>query len=322
MKTGLRFVFAGILSFMLPTLAMAEGWPTKPLTVVVPYGPGGGVDVFTRPIAAKLSENLGQPVVVENRPGAGGIIGVRHAANSSADGYTLLSGGVHQPMAEGLYPDREYDLDKDFVPIALTASVPTVLVVTNKAPFKSVKELISYAKKHPGAVNYCSSGNGTSQHIVGESFKRLTGIDITHVPYRGTAAAMVDLIAGYCSLMFDGMGTSAPQIRGGKIRPLAVITQKRSTLFPDIPTVKEAGGPDMDATIWYGWWARRGTPQAIVEQLSKSIHAALQTPSVAETWKQQGAEVPDMPLSQLDSYVHSEIERWTKTVKELGISIG
>jgi tripartite-type tricarboxylate transporter receptor subunit TctC len=216
MKTGLRFVFAGILSFTLPTLAMAEGWPTKPLTVVVPYGPGGGVDVFTRPIAAKLSENLGQPVVVENRPGAGGIIGVRHAANSSADGYTLLSGGVHQPMAEGLYPDREYDLDKDFVPIALTASVPTVLVVTNKAPFKSVKELISYAKKHPGEVNYCSSGNGTSQHIVGESFKRLTGIDITHVPYRGTAAAMVDLIAGYCSLMFDGMGTSAPQIRGGK----------------------------------------------------------------------------------------------------------
>lgn len=314
-------VLAGALGAILPGAAAAAEWPDKPMTVVVPYGPGGGVDVFTRPLAAGLAKELNQPMIVDNRPGAGGIIGVQHVAKARPDGYTFLSGGVHQPMAEGLYPRRNYDLGKDFVPVALTAYVPTVLVVNNNAPFNSVQELIAYVKAHPGEVNYCSSGNGTSQHIVGEQFKRLAGVDMVHVPYRGTAAAMTDLIAGHCSLMFDGLGTSAPQIRAGSIRPLAVATPNRSTLFPDLPTIKEAGGPAMDATIWYGWWARQGTPPAVVEQLSKAIRAALKDPAVAESWKQQGAEVPDMPFAETGPYVRGEIARWTRTVEELGISL-
>lgn len=321
MKWIINAAVAGALLGTLPGMAISADWPDRPIRVVVPYSPGGGVDVFTRPLAAALSKELGQSVVVENRPGAGGIIGVRYAASAEADGYTFLSGGVHQPMAERLYPDRNYDLGKDFTPIALTAQVPTVLVVSKQAPFNSVETLISYAKKNPEKMNYCSSGAGTAQHIVAESFKRLTGLNMTHIPYRGTAPAMTDLIAGQCLLMFDGLGTSAPQIQGGKIRPLAVLTARRSSLFPDIPTIKEAGGPDMDATIWYGWWARAGTSPAIVERMAKAIGVALNDPAVAEAWKQQGAEVPDMSFEDTGPYVRSEISRWMEAVKELGISL-
>ncbi len=321
MKWILTSVIFGTFCIAAPSTSMGAEWPDRPISVIVPYGPGGGVDVFTRPLAAGLSKELGQPVVVENRSGAGGIIGVQNAVKAAADGYTFLSGGVHQPMAEGLYPRRNYDLDKDFVPVALTAYVPTVLVVNNKAPFKSVTELIAYAKAHPGEINYCSSGNGTSQHIVGESFKRATGINMTHIPYRGTAAAMTDLLGGQCLLMFDGLGTSASQIRSGNLRPLAVVTTKRSTLFPEIPTMKEAGGPDMDATIWYGWWVRQGTPREIVERMAQAISKSLKDPAVAESWKQQGAEVPTMSFADTGPYVSSEISRWMKSVKELGISV-
>lgn len=321
MKRIMNAVVVGTLLVALPGMAVCAGWPDKPMKVVVPYSPGGGVDVFTRPLAAVLSRQLGQPMVVENRPGAGGIIGVRYAATAKADGYTFLSGGVHQPMAEGLYPDRNYDLGKDFIPIALTAQVPTVLVVSKKAPFNSVESLISYAKEHPGEINYCSSGAGTAQHITAESFKQLTGLDMTHVPYRGTAQAMTDLIAGQCLLMFDGLGTSAPQIQAGNIHPLAVLTSQRSSLLPAIPTINEAGGPDMDATIWYGWWAPAGTPPEIAKHMAKAIGIALSDPAVAEAWKQQGAEVPNMSFVETGPYVRSEISRWMETVKELGISL-
>jgi len=299
----------------------AQPWPAKPLRVIAPYGPGGGVDTFTRPLAAAVSRALGQPVIVENRPGAGGTIGVRAASLADADGLTLLSGGVHQPMAEGLYPRRGYELARDFVPVALTAYVPTVLVVNPSAPFQTVPELMAYVKNHPGEVNYCSSGNGTSQHLVAELFKRQTGLDITHIPYRGTAAAMVDLIGGQCALMFDGLGTSAGQIRGGFLRPLAMVTRQRSPIFPDVPTLFEAGGPALDATIWYGWWTRRGTPEAVVRRMGQTIAAALQDPAVSETWAAQGAQIPNMAYSDVDAYVHTEITRWTDTVKALGIAL-
>jgi len=205
--------------------------------------------------------------------------------------------------------------------VALTAVVPTVLVVNNDAPFKSVQALMAYARQHPGAVNYCSSGNGTSQHLVAELFKRQTGLDITHIPYRGTAAAMVDLIGGQCALMFDGLGTSASQIRGGYLTPLAMVTGSRSPLFPDVPTLAQAGGPALDATIWYGWWTRRGTPAAIVAHMNAAIAAALQDPAVSATWAAQGAQIPDMPYSEVDAYVRTEIARWTQTVEELGIAL-
>jgi len=321
MKKMLRWASAGIALAVLTGHTMAADWPDRMIRVVAPYGPGGGVDVFTRPIAARLTQTLGQPVIVDNRPGAGGTIGVKNVAEAPADGYAIMSGGVHQPMAEGLYAKRGYDLDKDFVPVALTARVPSVLVVTSSAPYGSVKELITYAKANPGKINYCSSGNGTAQHIVGEQFKRLAGVSMTHVPYRGTAAAMTDLIAGQCDIMFDGLGTSAQQIRGGKIRLLAVAAAKRTPLFPDAPTLKEAGGPDMDATIWYGWWVRRGTPQPVIDKLADGVRTALKDPAVADSWKQQGAEVPDMSRTDTIPYVHNEIGRWTKAVSELGITL-
>jgi tripartite-type tricarboxylate transporter receptor subunit TctC len=311
---------AGLALIVVFDLASAA-WPDKVVRIIAPYGPGGGVDIFTRPLATRLSETFGQTFVVDNRPGAGGTVGVRAAFEAPADGYTFLSGGVHQPMSEGLYPKRGYDIDKDFVPVALTARVPSVLVVTNNAPFNSVKELIAYARANPGKINYCSSGNGTAQHIVGESFKRLTGTYMTHIPYRGTAPAMTDLIGGQCQLMFDGLGTSASQIRGGRIRLIAVAAAKRTPLFPDAPTMKEAGGPEMDATIWYGWWARQGTPTEVLSRLRQAVRAALKDPSVVEAWKQQGAEVPDATDDETGPYVHAEAVRWKKAVGDLGITL-
>lgn len=309
----------GMLSALFVGTALAADWPEKTIRIVAPYGPGGGVDTFTRPIASRLAQTLGQPVIVDNRPGAGGTVGVRNVADSPADGYSFLSGGVHQPMAEELYPKRGFDIEKDFVPVALTALVPTVLVVTNSAPFRTVQELTAYAKANPGKINYCSSGNGTSQHITAESFKRLTGLSMTHIPYRGTAAAMSDLIGGQCMLMFDGLGTSAQQIRADRIRLLAVAGSSRTPLFPDTPTLKEAGGPDMDATIWYGWWARRGTPTPILNRLTQSVRAALKDPAVVEAWKAQGAAVPELSDAETNRYVQAEVARWKKTVVELAI---
>lgn len=320
MKQFFRAGVVAVATAIAATAAMAA-WPDKTARVVVPYGPGGGVDVFTRPLAAQVGRSLGQTFIVDNRAGAGGTLGVKNAADSLADGYSFLSGGVHQPMAEALYPSRGYDMDKDFVPVALTARVPTVVVVTADAPFKSLKELMAFAKSNPGKINYCSSGNGTSQHIVGEMFKRLTGTSMTHIPYRGTAAAMTDLIGGQCQVMFDGLGTSAQQIRSGKIRLLAVAAGKRTPLFPDAPTIKEAGGPEMDASIWYGWWAKQGTPSDVVLRLRAAIAAALKDPVLIETWKQQGAEAPAMADAELVLYVKSEIVRWKKAVVEYGIKV-
>lgn len=320
MKMLLCKAAGGLLSILFVSGgALAADWPDRVVRIVAPYGPGGGVDTFTRPISARLALTLGQPVIVDNRPGAGGTVGVRNVAESPADGYTVLSGGVHQPMAEELYPKRGFDIGKDFVPVTLTALVPTVLVVANAAPFKTVQELIAYAKDNPGKVDYCSSGNGTAQHISAESFKRLAGVAMTHIPYRGTAAAMTDLVGGQCMLMFDGLGTSAQQIRAGKIRLLAVAGHTRTRLFPDTPTLKEAGGPDMDATIWYGWWVRKGTPAPIVSRLAESVRTALRDPAVVEAWKAQGAAVPELNDAEISRYIQAEVVRWRKAIVDLGI---
>ena len=298
--------------------AIAE-WPDKLVKVVVPYGPGGGVDTFTRPVAARLSQQMGQQFIVENRGGAGGTIGVQAAARSNPDGYTILSGGVHQPMAEGLYADRGYDMDKDFIPVAITAVVPNVLVVTPKLQHKTVAELIAFARANPVKLTYCSSGSGTSQHIIAEMFKLATKVSILHVPHRGTAAAMITLLAGDCDMMFDGMGTSAQQIVAGKLRALALTTNKRSAHYPDIPTMQEAGGPTMDAGTWYGWWVPTGTPQAILAKLRQEVTKALAEQSVKEMWRVQGADLSPLPPEQLQSYVRSEIIRWTQLTKQAGI---
>jgi len=320
MYSLLRQTVAAALVALAAGHAIAD-WPDKPLRIVAPYSPGGGVDTFTRPIAQRMTLSLGQPVLVDNKPGAGGTIGVKSVADAPADGYTFLSGGVHQPMAEALYPKRGFDIEKDFIPVALTARVPSVLVITNSAPFQTVKEMIAYAKANPGKINYCSSGSGTAQHIVGEQFKRLAKVSMTHIPYRSTAPAMTDLIGGQCQLMFDGLGTSAQHIRAGKIKLLAVAAETRTPLFPDTPTMKEAGGPEMDATIWYGWWVKKGTPAPVIERAAQAIRAALKDSAVVEGWKTQGATVPDLSDVETVRYVQAEAIRWKKAVTEYGISV-
>jgi tripartite-type tricarboxylate transporter receptor subunit TctC len=268
-----------------------------------------------------LSEQLGSPFVIDNKAGAGGTIGVQFAAKSAPDGYTFVVGAVHQAMSESLYPNRGYDFDRDFVPVGLTAVVPNVLVINPKLPFKTAGELIVYAKENPDKLTYCSSGNGTSQHVIAELFKSNVKVKMLHIPHKGTAAAMTTFLSGNCDLMFDGMGTSASQINAGNMRALAVTTAKRSPNFPNIPTMKEAGGPDMDVGTWYGWFAPAGTPKEIILRMNKELAIALQSPDIKEIWKAQGAEAPTIPLDKQKDFVRSEINRWTQVNKQVGVTI-
>ncbi|TWT11825.1 tripartite tricarboxylate transporter substrate binding protein [Reyranella sp. CPCC 100927] len=310
-------VCGGVLASAPP--ADAEVWPARLVRIVVPYGPGGGVDAFARPIAAALNEQLPHRVVIDNRSGAGGTIGVLNAAQSPADGATILAGGVHQPMSEALYPTRGYRIDKDFVPITITAMVPNILVVPTASRFTSVRQIIEAAKADPGKLSYCSSGNGTSQHIIAEMFKRSTGTDLLHVPYRGTAPALKDLMGGFCDMMFDGLGTSAPQIAGGRLRAIAVTTSRRSALLTDVPTLAEAGGPPLDVATWYALWARASTDPAMIEHMRAAVRQALDAPAVRQVWQQQGAEIPDISVDAITAFVARETRFWTATVSELGI---
>ena len=308
----------------LPSAAQNTGvtaWPERVVKVVVPYGAGGGVDLFTRPIVNKLSEQTGAQLIVDNRPGAGGTIGVKMVARSQPDGYTLLGGGVHQPMAEHLYPKRDYDFGKDFVPIAVTAVVPNVLVVYPKIPFRQVKDLIAYAKANPGKLTYCSAGTGTAPHVIAELFKMEAGVGILHVPHSGTAASYVTLLGGNCDMTFDGLGTASAHIKSGRVIPLALTSAKRSVYFPEIPTMAEAGGPAMDAGTWYGLWAPAGTPPQIVAFLNREVAKALSSPDIKAIWATQGAEIPPFELDQLRPFVLSEIARWSSIEQTVGIKL-
>ena len=319
---GFRILLTLLTVFVVCAPTHAADYPDRVVKVIAPYGPGGGVDTFTRPIAVLLGQRLGQQFIVDNRPGAGGIIGVKAVAVSQADGYTILSGGVHQPMAESLYPKRGYDMEKDFVPLALTAVVPNVLVVRPDFPAKTVVEFITYAKANPGKLTFCSSGSGTSQHIIAESFKDLTKIEMLHIPHKGTAPAMVTLLSGQCDMMFDGLATSIPHITSGKLRALALTSATRSRHYPNIPTMQEAGGPSMDAGTWYGWWVPAATSNDVVARLRKEINVVLNSQEIKTIWATQGAELPTtQQQANIENYVRSEIHRWTKAVRDAGIKL-
>jgi tripartite-type tricarboxylate transporter receptor subunit TctC len=321
-KRAVRLLFLSLATTCAAIpMAATAGYPDHLVKVIVPYGPGGGVDTFTRPLAVELSRRTGQQFMVDNRAGAGGTIGVKLAAGSPADGYTILSGGVHQPMAEGLYPTRGYDMAKDFVPVALTAVVPNVLVVRPDLPVKNVTQFIEYAKANPGKVTYCSSGNGTSQHIIAEMFRGLTKTEMLHIPHKGTAPAMATLLSGQCDAMFDGLATSIAHIKGGKLKALALTSAKRSRHYPDIPTMQEAGGPAMDAGTWYGWWVPAGTPKASLDKLRGDLTAVLNSPEIQKVWATQGAEVPAVSTANVEAYVRAEIHRWTAATREANIKI-
>lgn len=306
---------------LLPALAFAQGWPAKPVRLVSPFPAGGGTDAFARPLAAQLSQQLGQQFIIDNRAGAGGTIGADLVAKSPADGYTFLVGAVHHTIAVSVYAKLPYDLERDLVPVTMVASVPSVVVVHPKLPINSIKELIAYAKANPGKLNFASAGNGTSHHLAGELFKVLTGAQINHVPYKGAAPAMQDLLGGQVDLMFDGMGTSAPQLRGNKLRALAVTTAARSPAFPDVPTMSEAGVPNYLVTTWYAIWAPAGTPPDIVNKLQQEVAKAMQAPAIKEVWAQQGATPGGNSPAEFGAFVKTEIVKWGEVAKASGARI-
>lgn len=303
-------------------LAQAQTWPDKQITFVVPFAAGGGTDAFARPLAAQLDTQLGKRVLIENRAGAGGTVGASAAAKAAPDGYTFFVGAAHHAIASSLYPKLDYDIEKDFVAVALIARPPQVVVVNpDKVAAKTLKEFISYLQANPGKVNYGSAGAGTTHHLAGELFKIVTKTDLQHVPYRGAGPAMQDLIAGHVPVVFDGLGTSAGPVRAGQLRALAVAAPKRVTALPDVPTTAEAGLPGFEVSTWYGLFAPKGTPPAVVERMIKEVRTALQAPSTKEAWERNGSDVPDVTGPAFAKMLSSEVERWRKVVTDANVKL-
>ena len=312
-----------ILFAALATGAHAQTWPTKPITMVNPFPPGGGTDVFARPIAAKLSQQLGQQVLIENQGGAGGTVGATSASKRAPDGYNWFFGAVHHTIAESLYKTLPYGLEKNFDPITVAAFVPNVVVIHPKHgdKFKTLQEFIDYVKKNPGKLNYGSAGSGTTHHLAAELFKIMTHTFIVHIPYRGAGPLMPDLLAGQVDLAFDGLGTSAPQIKAGRLIPLAVSTMARNPLLPNVPTVNEAGVPGYEVRTWYALWALKGTPKDIQDRMYKEVVIAMNQPDLKKIWAEQGADIGGMPPADFAKLIHSEIAKWAKVVKESGAQV-
>ena len=296
-----------------------SSWPIKPVTMVVPFPAGGGTDAFARPMSAQFSKASGQQLIIDNKGGGGGTVGASIAAKATPDGYTLFMGAVHHAIAPSVYPKLPYEIDKDFIPLLLVARVPQVLVVNpKKVPANSYKEFIEFVKKNPGKLNYGSAGSGTSHHLAGELFKQQTQTFITHIPYRGAGPALQDLIGGNVDMMFDGLGSSAGHIKGGRIKPLLMAGGKRNPAFPDVPSASELGLPDYDVTTWYGVWAPKGTPADVQAKAIEALRAACMTPESKQIWASQGAEFADLQGAAFGSFVQLEMARWAKVVKAAG----
>ena len=325
MKPLARFVDLILFAVLLGVsggVAHAEAYPSKPITMIVPFPAGGTTDILARAIGQELFKTLGQQVIVDNRPGAGGNIGSALVAKAAPDGYTLLMGtvGTHAINAS-LYAKMPYDTVKDFAPITQVAAVPNILVVNPTLPVKSVKELIAYAKANPGKLNFASSGNGTSIHLSGELFKTMAGVDMTHIPYKGSAPALTDLLGGQVNLMFDNMPSALPHVKAGKLRALAVTSGKRSPAAPDLPTIEEAGVPGYEASSWFGVLAPAGTPPDIVNKLNAEIVRILKTPEMKERLSSQGAEPVGSSPGEFAAHIKAEMAKWAKVVKESGARV-
>jgi tripartite-type tricarboxylate transporter receptor subunit TctC len=289
--------------------------------MVVPYPPGGPTDITARVVAAEMSKTIGQNIVIDNRPGASGMIGSEMVTKSTPDGYTLLANASIHVINPSVYPDMRFDAIKDFVPITQLAQVPLVLVVPANSPIKSVKDLVEYAKANPGKVNFGSAGSASAQHLAGESFKIAAGIQMQHIPYKGSAPALTDLAGGQLQLMFDSMPSATPMINSGKLRAIAVTTTTRAKARPDLPTIAESGFPGFDISTWYAYWAPKGTPADVVEKLAASAAQALKNPEVIAKYEAMGAEPVGSTPAQFAAYVESEAKKWSDIVKKSGAKL-
>ena len=303
--------------------ALSQAYPTRPVRMMVGFPPGGGTDVVARIISPRLSENLGQPVVIENRPGATGTVAAAMVAKSPADGYTIMMGHVSvNAIAPSLFPNLQYDVAKDFAPITLAASVPHFVAVHPSVPVNSVSELIAYAKARPGKLSFPSAGNGSTPHLAGEIFKSMAGVNLVHVPYKGTGQSMQDLLAGQHQVAFDTAPASAGYVRSGRMRVLGVSSAKRVPEYPDVPTVAEAGVPGYEVTTWYGVFAPGGTPAAIVNRLHADITNAMQAPDTRTRLAGAGADgtITRSP-EEFAAMVRADVARYAKIIKDAGLKI-
>jgi tripartite-type tricarboxylate transporter receptor subunit TctC len=316
MKTAVALLLA-----LAAAAAQAQGYPSRPVTIVVPFGAGGPADIYARFLGSRMQEPLGQPVVVENRPGGGSVVGSNAVARSAPDGYTLLMMSNTHTVNETLIPNKPFVLLRDLAPVAPVNYSDLLLVVHPSVPANNLKELIALAKSQPGKMNYASSGPGTPYHMAGELFKSLAGVDVVHVPYKGSDGARVGILGGQVQMMFDAITTMAPNVRAGKLKGFATSGRARSSVLPDVPTVAEAGVPGYEATIWLGVMAPAGTPKPIIDRLNAEITKVTGRTEVKEAWGKQGATALSMTPEQFGQYLRDDIAKWAKVIARAGIKL-
>ena len=321
MKSTIVLVIFVAAALVASVTAVAQAYPARPVRVIVPLAPGGGSDYTARFIGARLSERLGQPVVVDNRPAASGIVGTDLVAKAAPDGYTLLLVFSTHAQSAQLFKKLPYDPIKDFAPVTEVFATPLVLLVHPSQPIKTIKELVAYAKEHPGKLNYGTSGPGSSPHLMTELLNSMAGIQMTHVPYKGVASVMTALLGGELQIAYSNPVTGAPLWKAGKLRPLGMSGLKRSEAFPEIPTIDETGVPGYEALIWYGFMAPAKTPGAVVDRLHRDVVSVLKIPEVRQTLVAQGNDVIGNTPAEFAAFINKEADKWGALGKRLGISM-
>ncbi|MDF2974097.1 MAG: transporter [Microvirga sp.] len=317
----MRRVVIALATAAFSAAAWSQSYPTKPVKIVVPYGVGGSADVYARYLGAKLQDTMGQSFVVENRPGAGSIVGTDYVAKSSPDGYTLLMMSNTHTVNETLIPKKPFDLMRDLAPITGVSYSDLLMVIHPSVPANNLKEFIALAKAKPGALNYASSGNGTPYHMAGELFKSLAGVDMVHIPHKGSDGARTSILGGQVQMMFDAVPTMAANARAGKVKALATSGAKRSPVTPEVPTVSEAGVPGYESGIWLGLMAPAGTPRPVLEKLNAEVNKLLNSAEVRDNWGKQGTTTMGMSIEQFDKFLRDEIVKWAKVVKLSGAKV-
>jgi tripartite-type tricarboxylate transporter receptor subunit TctC len=316
----LRIALA-LIALLVHGAAAAQAYPARPVKLIVPYGVGGPADIYGRFLATKLQEAMGQPFIVEDHPGGGAVVGSDLVAKSAPDGYTLLVMSNTHTVNETLIPKKPFDLMRDFAPITPINYSDLIMVIHPSVPAQNLKEFIALAKSKPGALNYASSGPGTPYHMAGELFKSMAGVDIVHIPHKGSDQARTAVLGGQVQMMFDAITTMAGQVRAGKVRALGTTGTKRSAVMPEVPTIAEAGVPGYEATIWLGLMAPAKTPRPVLDKLNAEVNKIINSPEVKENWAKQGAQPMGMSIEQFDKFLRQDIAKWAKVVKVSGAKV-